>query len=181
MQRSAINEPTWTGHSGAAGAPTAAAARPRFGAAANPALRRQLTSAGAAAAVGGASGVDAGRGSSPSAGNNRQHRFGASGAAGVSGPPQHTLACWQQLNSLSSSTLPVTLLIASLAVCRHDRRETPAHANEATLQQAARRCDRRTCWRSCGPATPPRRLRGWLRPKATPTTPRRCCRVIVQL
>ncbi len=39
LQRAAINEPTWTGHSGAAGAP---AARPRFGTAVNPALRDRL-------------------------------------------------------------------------------------------------------------------------------------------
>ena len=40
-QRSAINEPTWTGHSGAAGAPAPAQPR-RFGNTVNPALRAAL-------------------------------------------------------------------------------------------------------------------------------------------
>ena len=41
MQRSAINEPTWTGHHGTAGGPAPAAPR-RFGNTVNPALRAAL-------------------------------------------------------------------------------------------------------------------------------------------
>ena len=41
LQRSAINEPTWTGHHGTAGGPAAAQPR-RFGNTVNPALRAAL-------------------------------------------------------------------------------------------------------------------------------------------
>ena len=109
LQRSAINEPTWTGHSGAAGAPAAAASpRPRFGAAANPAIRRHLVPPGgsgslqSASAGAGAGSSDAGGRVSPGGGSTGQQRFGGTGIAGVSG------ACpwrWKHLRLLSEYML----------------------------------------------------------------------------
>ena len=75
VQRSAINQPTWTGHSGAAGAPPVAAPR-RFGTTVNPALRAALNAQQQASGSG--DGASAGAGGPPP-------RFGAGGMVGVTG------------------------------------------------------------------------------------------------
>lgn len=180
IQRSAINEPTWTGHSGAAGAPRAAAPRPRFGVAANPAIRRQLASPGSTGSQQSASAVDgtasseaSGRGS-PGINSPGQSRFGATGIAGVSGVQLHEPVCF------ATHAAACLGLLELPAMCCHKlkRRElwvVIASRNLEILLQAARRCGRRTCLRSCGRATPRRPPRGWPRCTATPMTPPRCC------
>lgn len=134
VQRSAINEPTWTGHSGAAGAPTAATPRPRFGAAANPALRRQLASAGATAAIGGISGTDAGGGSSPGTGGVRQLRFGATGGAGASGG-----------KALRSADLLAQLRARNASAAAAGLAEAHGDADDAAQMREAQSLTQRIC------------------------------------